>query len=68
MLESKPAKTTVVICAHTSRIHILSMMQDRGFQLMQHLQHDVTGDFSISLTNQFIGIDVVLNDFSISGY
>ena len=66
-LESKPAKTTVVICAHTSQIHILSMMQDRVFQLMQLLQHDVTGDFSISLTNQFIGIDVVLNDSSISG-
>ena len=35
---------------------------------MQLLQHDATGDFSISLTNQFIRIDVVLNDFSISGY
>ena len=68
LLESKPAKTTVVICAHTSRIHILSMMQDRVFQLMQLLQHDVTGDFSTSLTNQFIGIDVILNDSSISGY
>ncbi len=44
------------------------MMQDRVFQLMQLLQHDVTGDFSTSLTNQFIEIDVVLNDSSISGY
>jgi len=42
VLESKPAKTTVVICAHTSRTHILSMMQDWVFQLLQlcrsHLQ------------------------------
>jgi hypothetical protein len=44
------------------------MMQDRVFQLMQLLHHDVTGDFSTSLTNQFIGIDVVLNDSSISSY
>ena len=68
VLESKPTNTTVVICALTSRIHILSMMQDRVFQLLQLLQHDVTGDYSISLTNQFIGTDVVLNDLSISGY
>jgi len=51
LLESKPAKTTVVICAHTSPIHILSMMQVWVFQLLQLLQHDVTGDYSISLTN-----------------
>jgi len=36
------SKTTIVICAITSRIHILSMMQDRIFQLVQLLQHDVT--------------------------
>ncbi len=36
--------------------------------LLQLLQHDVTGDYSMSLTNQFIGTDVVLNDLSISGY
>jgi hypothetical protein len=68
VLESKPTNTTVVICALTSRIHILSMMQDRVFQLLQLLQHDVTGDYSMSLTNQFIGTDVVLNDLSILGY
>ncbi len=28
----------------------------------------MTGDYSISLTNQFIGTDVILNDSSISGY
>jgi hypothetical protein len=54
VLESKPAKTTVVICAHTSRIHILSMTLDWIFQLLQLLQHDVTGDYSISLTTEKI--------------
>jgi hypothetical protein len=68
VLETKPTKTTVVICAHTSRIHILAMMQDRVFQLVQLLQHDVTGDYSMSLTNQYIGTDVVLNDLSVLGY
>ncbi len=58
LLESKPTNTTVVICALTSRIRIQSMMQDRVFQLLQLLQHDVTGDYSISLTNQFIRTDV----------
>jgi hypothetical protein len=28
----------------------------------------VTGDYSISLTNQFFGTDVIMNDSSISGY
>jgi hypothetical protein len=55
VLKSKPTNTTVVKCAHTYRIHILSMMQDRIFQLLQLLQHDVTGDYSMSLTNQYIG-------------
>jgi hypothetical protein len=68
VLGSKPSTTTVVICAHTSCIHILSMMQDCVFQLMQLLQHDVTGDFSISLTNQFTGTNFTLNQSSISGY
>jgi hypothetical protein len=68
VLESKPTNTTVVICALTSRIHILSMMQDRVFQLLQLLQHYATGDYSMNLTNQFIGTDVVLNDLSINGY
>jgi hypothetical protein len=62
------SKTTIVICAIPSRIHILSMMQDRVFQLVQLLQHDVTRCYSITLTNQFIGTDVILNDSSISGY
>ncbi len=45
------------------------MMQDRVLQVLQLLQHEETGDFSMSLTNQFIGIDVFLNDSSISpGY
>jgi hypothetical protein len=44
------------------------MMQDCVFQVLQLLQHDVTGDYSISLTNQFIGTDVSMNDSSISGY
>ena len=44
------------------------MMQDRVFQVLQLLQHDVAGDYSISLTNQFMGTDVILNDSSISGY
>jgi len=35
-------------------------MQDRVFE--------ETGDYSMSLTNQFIGTDVILNDSSISGY
>ncbi len=43
-------------------------MQDRVFQVLQLLQHEVTGDYSISLTNQFIGTDVIMNDSSISGY
>ena len=51
VLESKPTKTTVVICVLTSQIHIILMMQDHVFQLLQLLQHDVTGDYSISLTN-----------------
>ncbi len=68
LLESKPTKTTVVICVLTSQIHIILMMQDCVFQLLQLLQHDVTGDYSISLTNQFIGTDVILNDSFISGY
>ena len=62
------SKTTIVICAITSRIHILSMMQDRVFQLVQLLQYDVTRGYSITLTNQFIGTDVILNDTSMSGY
>ena len=62
------SKTTIVICAITSRIHILSMMQDRVFQFVQLLQHDVTRGYSFTLTNQFIGTDVILNDSSISGY
>ncbi len=44
------------------------MMQDCVFQVLQLLQHEVTGDYSISLTNQFIGTDVIMNDSSISGY
>jgi hypothetical protein len=68
MLTSKPTKTTVVICVLTSRIHIQSMMQDHVFQVLQLLQHEVTGNYSISLTNQFIGTDVIMNDSSISGY
>ena len=44
------------------------MMQDRVLQVLQLLQHEETGDFLMSLTNQFIGIDVFLNDSSISGY
>ena len=44
------------------------MMQDCVFQVLQLLQHDVTGEYSISLTNQFIGTDVNMNDSSISGY
>ncbi len=47
-------------CVLTSRIHIRSLMQDRVFE--------ETGDYSMSLTNQFIGTDVILNDSSISGY
>ena len=62
------SKTTIVICAITSRIHILSMMQDCVFQFVQLLQHDVTRGYSLTLTNQFIGTDVILNDSSISGY
>jgi hypothetical protein len=54
------SKTTIVICAITSRIHILSMMQDRVFQFVQLLQHDVTRGYSLTLT--------ILNDSSISGY
>ena len=44
------------------------MMQDRVFQLVQLLQYDVTRGYSITLTNQFIGTDVILNDTSMSGY
>ena len=44
------------------------MMQDHVIQVLQLLQHDVTGDYSICLTNQFIGTDVILNDSSISSY
>jgi len=62
------SKIKIVICAITSRIHILSIMQDHVFQLVQLLQHDVTRGYSITLTNQFIGTDVILNDSSISGY
>jgi hypothetical protein len=62
------SKTTIVICAITSRVKILLMMQDRAFQLVQLLQHDVTRGYSITLSNQFIGTDVILNDSSISGY
>jgi hypothetical protein len=36
--------------------------------VLQLLQHDVTGDYHIRLTNQFIGTDVIPNDSSISGY
>jgi len=68
ILSSKPTNTTVVICVLTSRIHIRSMMQDRVLQVLQLLQHEETGDYSMSLTNQFIGTDVILNDSSISGY
>jgi hypothetical protein len=68
MLTSKPTKTTVVICVLSSRIHIQSMMQDRVFQVLQLLQHKETGDYLMSLTNQFIGNDVIMNDSSISGY
>jgi hypothetical protein len=68
MLATKPTKTTIVICVPTSRIHIQSMMQDWVFQVLQLLQHKTTGDYSISLTNQFIGTDVIMNDSSISGY
>ena len=60
MLTSKPTKTTVGICVLTSRIHIQSMMQDRVFQVLQLLQHEVTGDYTISSTNQFIGTDVIM--------
>ncbi len=43
-------------------------MQDCVLQVLQLLQHEETGDYSMSLTTQFIGIDVILNDSSISGY
>ena len=67
-LSSKETSTTVVICVLTSRIHIRSMMQDRVLQLLQLLQHEDTQDYSMSLTNQFIGTDVILNDSSKAGY
>jgi hypothetical protein len=44
------------------------MMQDCVFQVLQLLQQEETGDYSMSLTNQFIGTDVIMNDSSISGY
>ena len=44
------------------------MMQDCVFQTLQLLQHDMTGDYSISLTNKCIGTDVIIHDSSISGY
>jgi hypothetical protein len=44
------------------------MMQDRVLQVLQLLQHKETGDYSMSLTNQFIGTDVIMNDSPISGY
>ena len=49
------------------QLHSLSM-QDRVLQVLQLLQHEGTQDYSMSLTNQFIGTDVILNESSKAGY
>jgi hypothetical protein len=54
---------TVVTCSLTTRLHILSNMQDRLIQLLQLMQLWKTESFSLSLTNTVIGSDVKINQF-----
>ncbi len=59
---------TIVTCILTSRVHILSNMQDRVLQLMQLIQFLSNGNFGTAITNKFIQHDVVLDKISRNGY
>ncbi len=61
-------KGTIVTCILTSRVHILSSMQDHVLQLMQLIQFQSNGNFWTAITNEFIGHDVVLDKISRNGY
>ncbi len=59
---------TIVTCILTSRVHILSNIQDRILQLMQLIQFRSSGNFLFAITNKFIGHDVALDKISRNGY
>jgi hypothetical protein len=61
-------KDTIVTCILTARNHILLNMQDSVLQLMQLIQYRNYSTFSISITNNFIGVDVQLAKISLNGY
>jgi hypothetical protein len=52
----------------TTRLQILSNMQDRLIQLLQLMQFWKTESFSLKLTNTIIGSDVKINQDSIHGH
>ncbi len=59
---------TVVTCSLTTRHHILSNLQDCIMQLLQLMQFWKVESFSISLTNEIIGSDVIISQDFIDGY
>jgi hypothetical protein len=61
-------KCTIVTCILTSRVHILTNMQDCVLQLMQLIQFWSNGNFETAITNNFMGHDVVLDKISRNGY
>ncbi len=61
-------KRTIVTCILTSRVHMLSNMQDRILQLMQLIQFWSNGNFQTAITNKFIRHDVVLDKIPRNGY
>ena len=59
---------TIVTCLMTSRNHIMSNMQDRVLQLMQLIQFCANAGWSVTVTNNFIGNDVQMNETSLAGF
>ena len=52
---------TIVRCILTSRVHILSNVQDPVLQLMLMIQFWSNGNFGTAITNNFTGHDIVLD-------
>ncbi len=62
-------ENTVVICALTSRHHILSNMQDRLLQLIQIFQYlHRKIKLNLIITNKVVGSDIVLPSWSKLGF
>ena len=61
-------RCTIVSCLLTTRHHILSNMQDRILQLVQLVQYRSNESFSLSITNEHVGYNVLLDTHSKNCY